>query len=346
MAICLIFGNTASAQGLLKKVSKSMTDELLGKSQKAPKNKNADQPEPKCACDAAEVVMDMGGKLQLDYKELTISVLDDGSVLIKSRGTNDYYIIKDGVTQGPIKSGDPRIAAFEAVDDNNADKGDQWLLKYKEYITKPDGKYMISFGGKSYGPYGQINSFVVTKSKDKFTAMVVENTLVNEDDSKKMEEAMKNAKTDQEKMDLSMQYAQEMQQKMMQGGGPTSILPKLVTNMPDVTYDQVKTPGATFNGTMKYDDILLVTYNKIMDIQGNVLFNLNNQEALGNKDFFVNTANTKYAYYNFGTLTFSDKTTFSELFNPRLIKVNGQVYLAYMYYSPKKNAIMQCKILF
>jgi len=34
-----------------------------------------------------------------------------------------------------------------------------------------------------------------------------------------MEEAIKNAKTDQEKMDLSMKYSQQMMQKMQQGGG-------------------------------------------------------------------------------------------------------------------------------
>ena len=70
------------------------------------------------------------------------------------------------------------------------------------------------------------------------------------------------------------------------------------------------------------------------------------QDAIGIKDLFVNTANTKYAFYTYGTLTFSDGTTLSELFNPHLIKVNGQVYLAYMYYSPKRNAIMQCKVKF
>jgi hypothetical protein len=29
-----------------------------------------------------------------------------------------------------------------------------------------------------------------------------------------------------------------------------------------------------------------------------------------------------------------------------LVKIDGKVFLAYMYYSPKKNSIMQCKIPF
>ena len=66
----------------------------------------------------------------------------------------------------------------------------------------------------------------------------------------------------------------------------------------------------------------------------------------GLKDLFVNSNNTKYAFYNSGTLTFSDNTTMTDLFNPYLVKADGKVYLSYMYYSPKNNAIMQHKIPF
>jgi len=59
--------------------------------------------------------MDMGGKLKLDYEELSLSILDDGSILAKTRGNGEYYIIKDGVAQGPYKSSDPQITVFEAI---------------------------------------------------------------------------------------------------------------------------------------------------------------------------------------------------------------------------------------
>jgi hypothetical protein len=104
LPICLIIGNPVNGQGgLLKKVSKSMTNELLGKPREGSKNNNINQPEPACACNQPEVVMDMGGKLQLDYGELTISISDDGRILAQHIGTDDYYIVKDGVTQGPYK---------------------------------------------------------------------------------------------------------------------------------------------------------------------------------------------------------------------------------------------------
>lgn len=343
LAIFLILTNPANAQkgGLLKKVANSMTNELLGKS-----DKPNQQPEPACACNPADIIFDLGGKLKLDYKELTISVKEDGSILAKDRVSGKYYIVKNGVTQGPYSEGDPRIAGFENVAENiSSADADQWLTTFKEYISKSGDKYTISFGGKKYGPYSLINNFAVTKSKEKFAAVVIENAVTNEAEGKKMEEAAKNAKTDQEKMDLAMQYAQQMQEKMLQGGGPETMLPKLVTNIPDATFNPQTTLGANLNGNLKYDDILVFAYDKLIDLQGKTIMTIK-PELAGSGTVFVNSSNTKYAVVGYGTLTFSDKTVLSDLFNQRLIKVDGKIYLAYMYYSPKKNSIMQCKIPF
>ena len=173
----------------------------------------------------------------------------------------------------------------------------------------------------------------------------MENGGPSEADTKKMEEALKNAKTDQEKMDLSMEYSQMMMQKMQQGGGPNAMFPKLVTNISGATYDPLKSVGGSLNSSIKYDDILFTTYDKVIDLSNKVLLTLK-PDVQGNEGLFVNTSNTKYAYYKFGTLTFNDGTTMSDMFNVHLMKAGGQVSLAYMYYSPKRNAIMQCKIPF
>ena len=345
LVICIFFGNPVNAQvgRLLNKVSKSVTNDAIGKPESDSKTAKQ-QPEPKCACEQPELIFDLGGSLKLMYSEINVSVKDDGSILVKDLVTKNYYILKDGVTQGPYKDGDPKLAGFDNVEDAAVAKGTiPWANN--EYISKSGEKYLIKFGGKSYGPFGEIKEFKVSKSKDKFASIVIENIPVSEADGKKMEEAIKNAKTDQEKMDLSMKYSQEMMQKMQQGGGPMSTMPKLVTNIPGATYDPLKSVGGTLNSNIKYDDILFSTYEKVIDLSNKVLLTLK-PDAAGAKDLFVNTANTKYAFYNYGTLTFSDGTVMSELFNPHLVKVNGQVYLAYMYYSPKKNAIMQCKIPF
>lgn len=84
----------------------------------------------------------------------------------------------------------------------------------------------------------------------------------------------------------------------------------------------------------------------ILSLLAICIFFGNPLNAQNTESLFVNTNNTKYAYYNYGTLTFDDGSIISELFNPHLVKINSQVSIAYMYYSSKKNAIMQCKIPF
>jgi hypothetical protein len=345
LALCIFSGITLNAQvgRLLNKVSNSVANKVAGNPETDTKKTNQ-EPEPKCACDQPDLVLDLGGKLKLMYSEITINVRDDGALLVKDRISGDFYIVKDGNPEGPIKAGDPRLAGFENM--NDADRPastDRWANN--EYISYSGEKYTIKFLGKSYGPYGRINEFKVSKSKDKFAAIVVEFAGISEAENKKMEQAVKNAKTDQEKMDLSMQYSQMMMQKMQASGGPNSMMPKLVTNIPGATYDPYKSVGGTLNGNIKYDDILFTTNDKVIDFSNKVLLTLK-PEVQGNEGLFVNTANTKYAFYKFGTLTFNDGTTMSDMFNLHLMKVGGQVYLAYMYYSPKKNAIMQCKLPF
>jgi hypothetical protein len=343
LVIFLVTPVNAQVGRLLNKVSKSVTNQGSGKPETGTKTANQ-EPEPKCACDNAELILGLGGNMKLDYSEITISVREDGAVLIKDKMTDDYYIAKDGTSQGPIKAGDPRLKGFDEID-NAVDPNSANAWANNEYITITGEKYLIKFGGKSYGPYSKINDFKVTKSKDKFAAIVIENVPVSEAEGKKMEEAIKNAKTDQEKMDLSMKYTQQMMQKMQAGGGPMSTLPKLVTNIQGVNYDPLKSVGGTLNNNVKYDDILLTTYDKVIDLSNKVILTLKPEES-GVKDMFVNTANTKYAIYNYGSIKFSDGTTMSDLFNPHLVKVGGQVYIAYMYYSPKRNSLMQCKIPF
>ena len=345
LTFCIFFGNPVNAQvgRLVNKVKNSVTNDVVGKPESGTNNAKQ-EPEPKCACDQPQLILDLGGSLKLMYSEITISFKDDGSMLVKDRISSDFYIIKDGVTQGPIKAGDPKLAGFDDVDDHDRPK-ETSLWANNEYISKSGEKFLIKFGGKSYGPYAQINEFHVTKSKEKFAAIVTENVAVTEDEGKKMQEAIDNAKTDQEKMDLSMKYSQMMMQKMQQAGGVTGILPKLVTNIPGVDYEAFKSKGGMLNSNMKYDDILSTSFENIIDLKGKTVLTLK-QDAVGARDLFVNAANTKYAVYTYGTLTFSDGTTMSGMFNLHWVKVNGQIYLAYMYYSPKRNAIMQCKMLF
>ena len=55
---------------------------------------------------------------------------------------------------------------------------------------------------------------------------------------------MKNAKSDDERMELAMQYAQQMQETMTQGGGPEGIPGKTCHKHPNAKYDPIKMPNA------------------------------------------------------------------------------------------------------
>jgi hypothetical protein len=347
LALCLFFAIPTKPQGVLSKVKNTVTRELSGNSETgSEKSETKASAEPSCACSDAILIIDLE-KFKIDYKEISVSMKEDGSILVKDRISRKYYISKNGATEGPFNEGDPRLIGFEpgGSDYSNESSSDDWTEKFPGFISKTAGKYTVEVNGKSYGPYAQINDFAVSRSKTKFAAIVIENVLITEDQGKQMEEAIKNAKTDQERMEIAMKYSQQMQQSMMQGGGAGSLQPKLVSNIPGAISDPMNLMGGALNSNIKYDDILMVTPDKIIDLQGKSILTLDNAEG-SFQNLFVNSSNSQYARYNYGTLTFSDKKILSELFNPYLTRSGDKVFLAYMYYSPSKNSVMQCKIPF
>lgn len=346
--LCIIMTYPVLSQGLLNKVKNSVSRDLSDNSGGGASQRNSKPaPEPACSCNDAVAIMDLS-KFKIDYKEISVSMKDDGSMLVKDRVSGKYYIAKNGTTEGPYSDGDPKIKGFDIASSEDSDddqKADAWLKKYPDFISKSGGKYTIKSGGKSFGPYAQLNDFAVTRSKDRFAAVVVENQMISEDQGKEMEAAMKNAKTDQERMAIAMKLQQQMMQQMSQGGGPQSIQPKLVSNIPGAGYDPAMLMGGSLNSSAKYDDIVVMTPTGIFDLKGNSLLNISPETASAEK-LFVNTSGTKYAWYNYGTLTFSDNKNLPGLFNPFLLKAEGKVFLTYMYYSPSRNSIMQCRIPF
>ena len=237
-------------------------------------SKKASKPEPACACENAKLIMDLGGKYNLDYSEISISMLNDGSMLVWDKLGYKYYIVKDGISQGPYDENDPKLKKFNSSGNEETDDNSKKGLEnmYPDYVVKSGDKYLIKFGGKSYGPYAVIQDFVVSGSKDKFAAIVTDDIIMNEDQGKKMEEAMKNAKTDQEKMDLAMKMQQQIQDKMMKGSGTGTFQPKLATNVPGAVYDPMTWAMARLDGKAKFDEIVLIAPDKIMDLKGNTIF--------------------------------------------------------------------------
>lgn len=335
LALCITAGNAVYSQsGLLNRVARSVTNDLLGQ----PDSKK-NEPEPDCANDQASLVFDLNGKFKVDYSELNISVLDDGRIKVQAQGSDDNYVAKDGIVQGPYKAGDSRLADFENSNSNEDDNNMESLMaKYKSFISRSGEKYLITFEGKKYGPYANITDFTVSNSKKKFVAIVVENVIATEDQAKKMEEAMNNAKSDQERMELAMKWTEQITSV-----DQMSLMPTMISNIPGATYNPMES-GGELRGDLSYDNILVVKYDQVIDLQGKTVLTLKSDATGSDKKLFINTPNTKYAYYKYGTLTFSDNTKLSDLFNPVLRNEGGKDYISYMYYSPKKNSIMQWKV--
>jgi hypothetical protein len=330
----------------VKNVKTNVEKDLLGdKPQNQEQNsEKKTMPEPSCACSQPELIVDLGGNLKVDYSEISITNGDDGSILLLDRATQKYYIAKDGVTKGPYAKGDPALNKYIPNDTENGDDENGPEKKFKEYITKTGDKYTITFQGKKYGPYAIVSQFAVSNSKDKFAAIVTENVMVSQDMAKTMEAEAKNAKTQEEQMALAMKYAQQMQANM-NGKSQASTMPVLISNIPDANLDQLAFSSGQLRGDYKFDDILLSRYDGIIDLKGKKVFDTQ-QAGINTESFFISTDNSKYASYQYGTLTFSDKTKLSDLFNVHWLKADGKTYLAYMYYSPKKNSIMQCRLPF
>ena len=338
LAMMLIVSAPVHSQGrFLKNVAKDVKNDILGTSGSSAKKTT--QPEPSCACSNAEQILGLS-QYKFEYSEIKIDLLDDGSFLVLDYVSEKYFIISNGVKKGPYNEGDPAVAAYKGTGTTDESP---FVVRYKEYITKQGDKYLIKFNGKSYGPYARVDNFAVTKSKDKFAATVTENIAVTDDEGKKMDAAIKNAKTDAERMELAMKYSQQMSQKIIASGGAEGISAKLISNIEGVNYNPMMT--APYNAKMKYDDIVYARMADIMDLKGNKLVTLKQQD-IGNENIWINSGNTVYASYANGTLNMSDGKTLSDLFNAYLIKSEGKLWLAYMYYSPAKNAIMQCKLAF
>ena len=130
-----IIPSNAQVGKFLKNVKNSVTQDLLGGKDN---NKGNEMPEPDCACDPGELIMEMG-KLQIDYSEMNIDVLEDGSILLRDNMNDSYFIHKNGSTDGPFKSDNPKVKQFQAMLEMDLNP-ESILTYYKDYITKKDDK--------------------------------------------------------------------------------------------------------------------------------------------------------------------------------------------------------------
>lgn len=346
--IAVNFNAHAQLGGMMNKAKNKLLDKALGNSDSGNDSKSpAVKDDPLCACSDATIAFKFTEGLKINYKEATFSVSEDGTLLVFDMVSKKYYTAKNGVLQGPYEADDPIVRQFDLSEEEKGKQlsMDELLVKYKGFIVPSGEKYAINFGGKSYGPFAVIQSFVLNHSKTKFAAMAAKDVLMTADQGEKMELEAKNAKTDQEKMALAMKMSQQMQERMMAAGGEMDMLPKLVSNIPGAKSDMML--GNNFSGKVKFDDIVTIGYDKITDLTGKTLISFDPQKLNNSGNgFWLSSDNARIASYNYGLLSLSDGKEFTEVFCPYLVKDASKLYLTYMYFSPVNNAVMQCRLPF
>lgn len=302
------------------------------------------QPDPDCACSDPDLVIDLSGK-SLVYAEISCQVTGNGSFLVRDNVSGSYYLSGKGVTSGPFQENDPAVKPF--LSDDLSDTYDPWVAEYGKYISKNDDRYTISFAGKAYGDFYEIIDFHVTGTSEKFLAVVSDREPLGLK-LEKINRDMDGITTDEQKKELELRHARAIEEEMMAGDDPMSNL-KMITNIPDAVFDPEQ--SFMFLTDVKYDEILKAMYDdngqiSFFNLSGKRIMTIGSEYSLYAEKQFLSSDNSRYAVYGNGTLTFSDGTTKSDLFNPYLMKSDGIVYLAYLYYSPSRNSICQCKIQF
>lgn len=345
LCFMLSFNANAQLQRIANKVKNQTVNRVLGNSEPEAVKADTIKKEPDCACDDAKKILVFDQGILLDYKEASFSANDEGEILIYNKLDQKYYTIKDGVKSGPYEQNDPVVRKFDLPGENYNDeqKIADLMARYKGMIVPSGEKYSIKFAGKTYGPYAVISSFCLNQSKTKFAAIVTANMMMTEAQAKSIEERMKNASSDQERMAISMEMSEQMQKTMMEQGGQLDIAPKIVSNIPNAKYE---ISSGSFSSKIKYDEIVFLTYDRITDLTGKLLKAFNPQLVNPSNGLWLSSDNTQIATFDHGTLTMGDDKVCTEVFCPYLIKAEGKVYLSYMYFSPANNAIMQCKTPF
>jgi len=340
MVAAFVLPAPAQLGGLMNKVKNKIVDKALGIDSSSGEAAGQD---PDCATPDALKVFEFDKGFKVARNELSAWV-HNGDILLLSRDTGKYFIKRKnaGSPEGPYNEDDPAVVKFKRTGD--AVEGEGLIAMYPEYLQKTGDKVTIRLGGKIYGPYAEVVSFVVNDSGTRFAATISMDKPGMSNDMEKIGKLMENAKTDQERMQIAMQYQQTIMDESLKIS-QMDVLPKLVTNV-EGAGTEVQ-PGAYLSSTVRYDDIVWVELNRITDLAGTSLFEWDpyKMSVEGDK-IWLSSDNRHYAAYSDGVLTIDGTRRLNQLFSPyRTRDANGE-FLHYLYFSPVNNAIMQASIPF
>lgn len=340
----LNYSSRAQLGGLMNKVKNKVIDKALGKEAGSVESQNsAVGKEPACASDNAKIVFEFEKGYKVVMQEITVCI-QDGDILLFSKLENKYFIKKKNSDspEGPYETGAPEVIRF-SCNGSSEDGNKDWPALYPDLIFRAGDKFEIRFGGETYGPYAVIQNFVVSSLKTKFVAQVIPDIMFTEKEGAQMEKEAGNAQTMEQQMEMARKVQEKVMNKMS-GGNPMDFSMKMVSNVPGVSENLGMT--AMLSSGIKYDEIVWIGFDNIMDLSGKTIFTFNRQNVDIMGGIWLSSDNSRYASYSNGLLKFSDGQECSEVFSPYLYKENGNVILNYHYFSPKNNAIMQVSVPF
>ncbi len=329
--------------GLMNKVKNKIVDKALGVDSGS-QDTGASGQDPDCATDDAVRVFEFDKGFKVARNEIRTWIYQ-GDILLLSKDTGKYFLKKKNSPspEGPFGEEDPEVQRFLHVANSPEDAADFALL-YPESVQKTGDGYTIRFGGKSYGPFASILSMVINDSGTQFAATISMDEPKMGNEMESIAKKIENAKTDQEKMQIAMQYQSQIieeTQKMSR----IDVLPKLVTNVEGALM-QVPS-GSVLSSTVKYDGIVWVGMDKISDLAGNILFTWDvYQTQVENGNIWLSSDNKRYAVYSDGLLVINGTRKLNQLFSPFRSKSGTGEFLNYLYFSPVNNAIMQAMVPF
>ncbi len=143
---------------------------------------------------------------------------------------------------------------------------------------------------------------------------------------------------------LKPSCAVQIRQKAIFMKDPLVKMPKLTTNIPDVKWNMLN--GDDIKASVKYDEFCIVLGSQIKDINGNTILTLKDNVDFNGDNLWISSDNKRYAWFEYGTLYFSDGKELNEVAEVGLQKDGNGTCLSYFYYSPAEDAIKMCKIAF
>jgi hypothetical protein len=343
LAGALNYTSQAQLGGLLNKVKNKVVDKALGNDSGKTGSQAKD---PDCATTNDKVVFEFDKGYKVDMTEITVCI-QNGDILLFNKINSKYFVKKRNSEspEGPYEADNSEVTRFNCNSTVSSNDKKDFSLIYPEFVSRSGEKFLIKFGGKSYGPYAVILNFVVSDLKSKFVAQVIPDMMFTEKESKELEKESKNA--DNMTMEQKMALGRKVQEQMLQkaaSGNPMDFQLKVISNVSGVNSNL----GATvmYSSFIKYDDIVCLGNGQIMDLTGKTIFTYDIQKVNPNDGLWLSSDNTRYVTYSYGLLKFSDGKECNQVFSPWLVKEGDKLFLNCLYYSPKRNAIMQISTAF